>query len=378
MSITQKSINKGFALGVLGLYAFSFGATLGAKTHEYTRVIGDYNVNNVLMRSVAPTYQVRQDVALFNNNIELNYLVNGDDSVDNNNSLTTQCRVVYLGINGVAYNVILDSSDYNGSATDLAPQIVVDDQYYGGIIYTPRFQRVEGGLLSSCFGATPFLFNHSFTYNNEQYIIDGFQFYYFVGEYAVVSSSTGDNLKPRVNAYGDVIAYGTGGLVTGNQFDESTTVFNANDYLSISPYTFVFYTLDENNNVGCMFDVLCNFSTGVGYSQGYTAGYSDGVNYVLQHPTQFDLYDYASYLAYGQSRYNAGLEAGSNVLSLSGVMNSIFTAPISMFMQIFRSGAFVWTMPTGEVLDLGGLMTFFLTIGIALAVVRLIMKVGGK
>lgn len=116
------------------------------------------------------------------------------------------------------------------------------------------------------------------------------------------------------------------------------------------------------------------------YSISLINSYQQGVNAVLNNPHDYDLYTYQEYLLYGQSRYTAGVNAGSSndVLSMSGVMETIFASPITMFKSIFGSSAFTWVMPNGQTLDLGGLMTFFLTIGIALAVVRLIMKIGGK
>lgn len=321
MSISQKSLNKGFALGVLGLYSFGFGATLGAKFQEYTRVIGDYKVNNfqpeilnvfndvVIEDGVVTSVSLAYDMYANDTNAVPHATVN----VDFNNDYSVDLSFVFKKGN-LTYDT---DGDFDGANLhfDLTQAYVYDEDYVILSINFYPYDSDGNDTLSISI------------YNNDDYV-----------EAFTTTASTSHWL-------------------VSNGMDATNNRFRAN-YLPISLLKYVF----DNTN------------TALWYNQGY----SDGKTDVLSNPNNYDLYSYAEYLSYGQLKYNEGLDAGSNVLSLSSVMNTIFTAPISMFMQIFRSGAFVWTMPTGEVLDLGGLMTFFLTIGIALAVVRLIMKVGGK
>lgn len=99
-----------------------------------------------------------------------------------------------------------------------------------------------------------------------------------------------------------------------------------------------------------------------------------GIDYVLSHLSEYNLYTSEQYLQYGQDQYNLGLNNSANVLSVSGMIREIFRAPISMFQNAFN---FTLPLPDGTSLNVGGILTFFLTIGIALTIVSLISKIGG-
>lgn len=101
----------------------------------------------------------------------------------------------------------------------------------------------------------------------------------------------------------------------------------------------------------------------------------EGIDYVLNHLSDYDLYTYEQYIAYGQQQRELGRQESANVLSLGGFVREIFRAPISMFKNAFN---FVLPLPDGTSLDVSGILTFFLTIGIALTIVSLITKIGGK
>ena len=109
-------------------------------------------------------------------------------------------------------------------------------------------------------------------------------------------------------------------------------------------------------------------------STSYNNAYQEGVNYVLNNSTFYGLYTQTQYLAYGNSEYYRGLGNASNVLSIGEFAREIFRSPISMFQNAFN---FVLPLPDGTSLNVGGILTFFLTIGIALTIVNLIMKIGG-
>lgn len=101
---------------------------------------------------------------------------------------------------------------------------------------------------------------------------------------------------------------------------------------------------------------------------------SSALQYVLTHLEDYDLYTESQYLAYGNAQYQLGRGDAGNVLSLGEFAREIFRAPISMFKNAFN---FVLPLPDGTTLNVGGILTFFLTIGIALTIVNLIMKIGG-
>lgn len=105
----------------------------------------------------------------------------------------------------------------------------------------------------------------------------------------------------------------------------------------------------------------------------YQQGVNYGIQYVLEHLSDYNLYTQSDYLQYGVAQYNLGFSAGHDALSLSGLVKEIFASPITMFKGIFN-----WTLvlPNGEVINVLPIMTFLLTIGIALAIVHLIMKIG--
>lgn len=103
--------------------------------------------------------------------------------------------------------------------------------------------------------------------------------------------------------------------------------------------------------------------------------YQEGIQYVLSHLNEYGLYNESQYLAYGVEQYYLGRGDAGNVLSIGELVREIFRAPISMFANSFN---FVLPLPDGQNLNVGGILTFFLTIGIALTIVNLIMKIGGK
>lgn len=396
MDISQKALRRTFALGALGLYAFGFGATLGSRTHDYIRTIGDYKVNR--------SYEI--------NNVALT-----DDDYINLGNFTFSTSAAFESDNTLVG--IVDYHQTRGASS-----------YINYIRQANIFSyEVDAVLNRSLFAYSNTLYD--FVCIESHVNLYGFNHYYFLDFYLLTNNGTGSiiddyslfkidinfesadftadsngiyyRLYNTYDSYNYSAFYTIGNSNTLNLQGDMQRILVDNTNYSSSRLFFKRFvighaslsTADTINHFdyvlkGALHSDEYNDAYDTGYTNGYndgyidgnndgyTYGYQDGKDYVLGHADEFDLYDYNSYIAYGQSRYNAGLADGANVLSMSGVMNSIFTAPISMFMQIFNSGAFRWTMPTGEVLDLGGLMTFFLTIGIALAIVRLIMKVGGK
>lgn len=370
MSISQKSINKGFALAVFGLYAFGFGATVCSKTFDYIRTIGDYKVTHFVDQSRVNSVQTPyQSVSHINGDDVTNYL-----SFDMN--LTSNS----MPLNNMSYyNKIDDSGNVVDSGTiaslvcdDTLSFLTATQNFDDDYLY---FFRQKVGSVVTARLIVPA--SWEYIYNVEFSLTGNFNYGTFAGMNLFKDTNLNAQRFGLTNDNGNLNWFG---FHKGYYQSNGLPVSSSRSGFDFYDYGFYFTTGTENYNFH--FDFLgaysnSNLSTTY-YNAGYSDGFSDGQNSVLENPNDFNLYDYATYLAYGQSKYNEGVQAGANVLSLSGVMNTIFTAPINMFMQIFRSGAFVWTMPTGEVLDLGGLMTFFLTIGIALAIVRLIMKVGGK
>lgn len=396
MSVSQKSINKAFALGVFGLFAFGFISNLGAKTKDYVRIIGNYNVpvQNSFVKDLSHSNLLDTDIVVGSS------WVSGAQT-----QVLLQSSFSHRALSGNAlypyiYNIDGEVIDYAEMPQDVD---ISDNTFY--------YKFLEVGMDWSDYidydvNSFPLI---SYRYSTP--LIVNNHSYYFAMRFGISPLSIVNGFEFRSNANCTVYRYGVGlnGVSFPYVYQNVHTIQNAIGIYDVSsslgrsdgvltqgvdtdltPYKFIEYVvMFEQPNVisgqvaslNVDFQLISglsdvNFSNG--YSNGYSDGYNDGKNYVLNNPTEFNLYDYASYLAYGQSKYNEGVDTSANLLSLSGVMNTIFTAPINMFMSIFRSGAFVWTMPTGEVLDLGGLMTFFLTIGIALAIVRLIMKVGGK
>lgn len=373
MYLTQKFLKKVFAFVVLGVYSVGFGVVVGTRTNTYNRVIGDYALVN----------QSKQRHLSANNTYS--QVVNNYEYLD----IVQQEVYVYS-----KFNVFIDNF-----GDDDFPEDVYFNPNSGDLrIVEDHHSRYGLQNLSTYY---QYMHTSSPT-NNSNLIIenggDGNRCRFFLPNNSSVSSiyvkinrpfnfcylGTGNipsilSLSYTIGSSGDFLLYDSSYITTANQSG------NNDSYTSrFSKFWFYFDDAFGDNWIDlefwCCGALDADYQEGYanGYTNGYISGYNDGQNYVLGHSDEFDLYTYAQYIAYGNLRYSQGLDDGGQVLSLSAVMNSIFTAPISMFMQIFRSGAFVWTMPTGEVLDLGGLMTFFLTIGIALAVVRLIMKVGGK
>lgn len=109
--------------------------------------------------------------------------------------------------------------------------------------------------------------------------------------------------------------------------------------------------------------------------QQFLLGYQNGVNYVLNNLDKYNLYTNSQYILYGQQQYQLGRESAAHALSVSGMIREIFRAPVSMFTNAFN---FVLPLPDGTSLNVGGILTFFLTIGIALTIVGLISKIGGR
>lgn len=107
----------------------------------------------------------------------------------------------------------------------------------------------------------------------------------------------------------------------------------------------------------------------------YQDGINVGIDTVLNNPSEYDLYTYNEYLAYGQSEYQRGFNASQNTLSFAGFVHEIFRSPITMFKDAFN---FNLPLGNGEVISVGSILTFFLSIGIALTIVQLVLKIGGK
>lgn len=352
MDISQKALRRTFALAALGLYAFGLGATVGARSYDYVRTIGDYKVNRA-------------------SNVHAVI-------VDNPNTQIIPSLFQFDQPDFAVFRVRNNASSIINPV--VTPLTYVSDEAtttYGYHVRIGTYYWTDTGYLNiiTNVGTIPLKFEYTYDVNGDIYT------YHFNLTYnsdnVYYSNIYLDNFKIIYNTdesdtyveWPSVFFNGDNEIMQGNlSFD-----WDDGGLSTTLPLSYVF---DVKIIPSSMVDILSAFNNG--REQGYAIGYDDGKNYVLGHSDEFNLYSYAQYLAYGQSRYNQGLNDGQNTLSMSGVMETIFTAPIKMFMQIFNSSAWRWTMPTGEVLDLGGLMTFFLTIGIALAVVRLIMKVGGK
>ena len=352
MSISQKSLNKVFLFGVFGLYAFGVVTNFHIKTKgEYirylTRAVDEMRLNVVSQSKVFDQYNSLSAT----NSVYTNE--NGDDVVPYISYSISHNAKSYYSVGEVHFCFIEENfldQHFNDVYLD----------YYGSYVsYSKSYMDVG-----------------DFQYNSD---------YYNLLEFLTTLSSD------SVYSYSTLYQYGYGGFINYNYQNKTLNVGlnfvfkvpSSNSWTTCSlfntTYNNVTY-LDEDVSYSFTNYTYLNsvLSANLNYSNNYINSYQNGVNDVINNPSDYDLYTLNEYLSYGNSKYNEGLEAGTNALSLSGVLNSIFSAPITMFMQIFNSAPFVWTMPTGEVLDLGGLMTFLLTIGIALAIVRLIMKVGGK
>lgn len=143
-------------------------------------------------------------------------------------------------------------------------------------------------------------------------------------------------------AFNDYYAYSSDiGSSEGN-------IYFAEDYLSSELFNFAYFDVLESNSVG--------------------------LQYILSHLDEFGLYTESQYYAYGDAQYQLGRETVGDVLSLGQFVREIFRAPISMFKNAFN---FTLPLPDGSTLNVGGILTFFLTIGIALTIVNLIFKIGG-
>lgn len=378
MFVDKKGLNKAFRLGLFGLYALGFGLTVGVRSAEYVNVIGDYNpynVSRVLRTSNGVDYALEQCKSFTDKQV----VYNGKYTFTLDQMSHYSGMLMEYNQNGYTGKVAMSDSNVG---------YYCNDYFY----YTSGFDTGYSHGLLVHFNVNYNRICFSFLYDD----IWSLPLSTEDAEWLGVNSIHWDGVEFKVNnnnssAY---IHYNTKPFTNINSYTNSTigslplnswcgyrsdlhdaTYSQPSEQLNnVNWYFATSYT----DFVSIEFSFFSFLNETTDYSNGYNQGFTDGTNDVLSNPNNYDLVTYADYLAYGQAQYNQGLEAGSNVLSMSGVMNAIFTAPISMFAQIFRSGAFVWTMPTGEVLDLGGLMTFFLTIGIALAVVRLILKVGSK
>lgn len=351
MDISQKALRKTFALAALGLYAFGLGATVGARSYEYVRTIGDYKINKV--------YNVRPVI------------------IDNPSSVLVDGYISFAQPDISATSVRANVT--NTESVSITPLFVTVDEspfVYGYHVFIGSYFIDDTGYINinTTQGDIPLKFTFHENYNPIFYTYD-FNLQY-ANDGAIVSNLYLDNFAFVDDDDDEVIFAKLPTIFFNGNTDIMNGLLQFDRSSAISSNTFIDFAFDVKIIPPSMVDFVSAYNQGK--SEGYAIGYEDGKLYVLDNSNDFNLYTYTEYLAYGQSRYNQGLNDGQNTLSMSGVMETIFTAPIKMFMQIFNSSAWRWTMPTGEVLDLGGLMTFFLTIGIALAIVRLIMKVGGK
>ena len=197
-------------------------------------------------------------------------------------------------------------------------------------------------LVTDDFFTADLSFNYSSFYTNEEYTPD-LKIYYHLYAYE------GDGVD-CIDIYAEDIFYRT--------YQSTTSYFESGNvditFYVIVPFDLIQYVFNSDSI--------------------YSNGFNDGQNFVLTHLEDYDLFTQTEYLEYGQEQYYLGLGASGNVLSLGEFAREIFRAPISMFKNAFN---FVLPLPDGTTLNVGGILTFFLTIGIALTIVNLIMKIGG-
>ena len=352
MVIDQKKLRRAFAFGLLGFYAFGVGFTFHYKTNcEYIRYLQD-NVSRMRMSAVSQNRVVDQY-----NSLRADQTPIENDRGDN----------VYPYI---SYSIKHDANNYY-SVGEVYFCFIDEDDFDNH--FNDVYLDYGGGY--AVFG-TNYMDVGDFQYNSNNYNIIEF-----------LTTLSAD----QIYSYGTLYQYGYTGYIDYDVNESQLRVGLSFAFKEPSATSWTFcslFALTLNNITYLGEDAYYSFNnysylnsvltSNLNFSTNSLNNYQNGINEVLAHPSDYGLYTLQEYLNYGIAQYNQGLEDGSNVLSMSGVMNSIFSAPITMFMQIFNSAPFTWTMPTGEVLDIGGLMTFFLTIGIALAIVKLIMRVGGK
>ena len=142
-------------------------------------------------------------------------------------------------------------------------------------------------------------------------------------------------------------------------------------------YSFTYHTYDANygtSSSGLIDDKVTSGFIDFMFND-YQSLFNNGVDSVLNNPNDYNLYTYNEYLAYGQSEYQRGFSASQNTLSFAGFVHEIFRSPITMFKDAFN---FNLPLGNGEIINVGAILTFFLSIGIALTIVQLVLKIGGK
>lgn len=154
------------------------------------------------------------------------------------------------------------------------------------------------------------------------------------------------------------------------EFDYALLIPTSDDELPFGVGDLVSLTLDEEY---FGFYYHSSFSISISIPRTYDDGFNDGVNYVLQHLDNYDLYTADEYIKYGNEQYQLGIDHNKEILSFSGFIREIFRAPITMFKDSFN---FVLPLPDGTSLNVSGILTFFLTIGIALVIINIISKIG--
>ena len=284
-----------------------------------------------------------------------------------------------------AHNVVFDNvnvSDGQWSYDNIKLTLSIDtdnmsyyaNQYLKTASYTLQINYTEQGV---SFYLTDFLF--TYTYASEDYNVYNVETlpssiyqspYYALGDNSVYSINLlGFNIEQdeRYN-YFDFNIYGAN-LDTNNNFSFSINDVDIEDRLNIPYSSFDFSPSLEDTNL------FSNYHLPYFTALDYTQIFNRGVSSVLLNPNEYDLYTLNQYLQYGSAEYQRGLTAGQNILSFSAFVNEIFRSPITIFKDAFN---FSLPLGNGEVINVGAILTFFLSIGIALTIVQLVLKIGGK
>lgn len=379
MFITQSGLKKVFALSAVSLYGCGLVATCIATKQDYLRYL-DTEVARIRSTYLMPDGQqdyIKLDLCTYQNNQGWVHLEDNDEQ-DSFNSYV----VGFFDINVDYVNKRLDGTLKVGFYNLTYVHSNRAELYYDyNCVHAYMYRSIPITFDYELLDANnqPYTNNiYNLILNPDKTPVSNLMQFGFYFDMDYVQGTTGASCDFNVYwCYGDMYQWQS---QTSNEMSIGSYSWDFGQSIMLnygSAYSLNTRDFDRTMSFDSvsLSNYVISYSWNVG---GYQSGYQDATNAILGNPNEYGLYTYAQYLAYGQSQYYAGQGDSNEVLSMSGVMETIFASPVTMFTQIFGSQAFRWTMPNGQILDLGGLMTFLLTIGIALAIVRLIMKIGGK
>lgn len=207
--------------------------------------------------------KVYYDKPLFDESLNLSYLNDADlymNKDEGDSNFFVQCLL--SDFSTIQYDLTNMNS---GNPFDYISQVEYNDQIICGYVCI----RVLGNgvPIQNNYAYLPFLNVQHFNYNNETWVVDGLECYYFDSVFSVYNAA-GEILADSINDYDASFGIGFVQPISNQSFSY--------DGMQFSPFYFQVLSEGQNNGWGFQSRVICNFVQDTNFNYGYQFGYKDG------------------------------------------------------------------------------------------------------